>query len=318
MLKEYIRTRMLYYLVLLFIVIILFFFQNIFDWNSTNIMLISLSSFIAMTAVFIVNYIQLETNFKRVREKLDTIENPQLIGYYLSRPTHYESGYLYDMLDIIARDLYQRYKQNVDDQLEYQEYLLMFVHDLKLPIQNLKLINSSEGKLEIKKLEELTENLLNYSKISLNNTPINITSVNINDMLSEIIKSNFDFIIDKQIKVSYDCTDCIISTDNYWLSFILKQLINNAIKYCDTSIGINCAQVDDTMEISVCNDGKLLQADELGLIFDKGYTGSNSNSNATGYGLYYAQQVAAKLSCSIKVEANEKTTFKLVFSNTKA
>lgn len=317
MLKEYIRTRTVYYLGLLFISIVLLFFQTIFNFETNSAILIIITSFITMTAVFIVNYIQLETNFKRVREKLDTIENPQLIGYYLSRPNHYESGYLYDMLDIIARDLYQRYKQNVDDQLEYQEYLLMFVHDLKLPIQNLKLISSSEGTLEIKKLEELTENLLNYSKISLNNTPLNISSVNINDMLSDIIKSNFDFIIDKQVKVRYDCADSIISTDYYWLSFILKQLISNAIKYCDMSISINCAQVGDNFEITICNDGKLLQLDELEQIFDKGYIGSNANSNATGYGLYYVKQVADKLSCGIKVDVSNQTTFKLTFNNTK-
>lgn len=318
MLKEYIRTRVVYYLGLLFISTILLFFQSIFDLEMSSIILIITSSFITMTILFIISFVNLQLNFKKVKSKLDNIENPEFISYYLTRPNHYESGYLYDMLDTIARSLYQRHKQTVDEQIEFQEYLLMFVHDLKLHIQNLKLVADKTSQIEVKRLEELTDNLLNYSKISFKNIDLNITQIDVKEVIDEIIKSNFDLIIDKQIKLNYNPINYKLSTDQQWFSFILKQLINNAIKYCDSYININFEYNQEQFKIVIENDGDLMQADEVASIFEKGYTGSNANRQSTGYGLYYAKQVANILSCNIKVEIADNTQFSIVFNNLKA
>ncbi len=315
MLKEYIRTRVIYYLGLLFITIILLLLQSIFNLELKTIILIILTSFMTMTILFIISFVSLQLNFKKVKSKLDKIENPEFISYYLTRPKHYESGYLYDMLDIIARSLYHRHKQKVDEQIEFQEYLLMFVHDLKLPIQNLKLVADETSQVEVKKLEELTDNLLNYSKISFKNIDLNITQIDVKDVINEIIKNNFDLIIDKQIKLNYSSVNYYLTTDLQWLSFILRQLINNALKYCDSYIAINFEHDQDKFKILIENDGGAIQSDEIASIFDKGYTGSNANNQSTGYGLYYVKKVADILACEIEVEIEEHTKFIVVFNN---
>lgn len=313
MLKEYIRTRVIYYLGLLFIAIILLLFQSIFNLELKTIILIILTSFMTMTILFIINFVSLQLNFKKVKAKLDKIENPEFISYYLTRPNHYESGYLYDMLDIITRSLYQRHKQTVDEQIEFQEYLLMFVHDLKLPIQNLKLVADETSQVDVKKLQELTDNLLNYSKVSFKNIDLNITQIEVKDVIDEIIKSNFDLIIDRQIKLNYNSTNYKLSTDQQWLSFIVKQVLNNAIKYCDSYIDISFEYNQERFQIVIQNDGEVVQMDEVASIFEKGYTGSNANNQSTGYGLYYAKQVADILACDIKVEVEGSTKVSIIF-----
>ncbi len=184
-----------------------------------------------MTILFIISFVSLQLSFNHVKVKID----------------------------IIARSLYQRHKQTVDEQIEFQEYLLMFVHDLKLPIQNLKLVADETSQVEVKKLQELTDNLLNYSKISFKNIDLNIAQINIKDVIEDIIKSNFDLMIDKQIKLNYNSKNYILSSDQQWLSFIIKQLINNAIKYCDNYIEINFDYNQDQFKVIIENDGDVIE-----------------------------------------------------------
>lgn len=47
--------------------------------------------------------------------------------------------------------------------------------------------------------------------------------------------------------------------------------------------------------LTTSNDGKIVRPEELDLVFDKGYTGSNTTDGATGFGLYYSSLIAHKL-----------------------
>lgn len=312
MLREYIRTRNSYYLTLIFGSIILLFIQVVFSLDKVIIWTIIITSFITMTAVFTTNYISIELNFRKIRKKLKEIDNPELITYYLTRPSHYESGYLYDMLEEISHSLYQKYKHNIDTQLEYQEYLQLFIHDLKLPLQNLKLTTDDQS--EITKLEELIDNLLNYSKISLKNVDIKVTNVNLKTVVNNIIKSNFDFILDNNVAITAKLDEMSVTTDKYWISFIVKQLVNNAIKYCEKNILFTITEDEETISILISNDGPLIRQDELNQIFDKGYSGSNSSQKSTGYGLYYAKSIANKLNCHLKVHLEDnRNNFLITF-----
>ncbi len=313
MLKEYIRTRVIYYAILIFISFILLFISMVFKLKLEFLSIMIITSFVTMTVLFVANYISIEINFRRIRTKLHNIEKPELIAYYLERPNHFESGYLYDMLEQISDSLYKEHKKSVDNQLEYQDYLLLFVHDLKLPIQNLKLTATEEQLSEIKNLELLIDNLLNYSKVSLNTINIKITDVEVDKLIKKVLKSNFDLIVDKQIIVKNELMPTTISTDEYWLEFILKQLVNNAITYCDNKLGIKIIETTDQVSIVIENDGTLMRADELSSIFDKGYSGSNAKDNSTGYGLYYAQEVATKLNCQVEANTNSLNTFTISF-----
>lgn len=315
MLAQYLKTRVVYYLGFMFIAIILLYCQVVFSLDKVVIWAIIISMFVTMTVIFAVSYIAIEHNFRKVRKKLNSIENPQLITYYLTRPSHFESGYLYDMLDQIAQSLYHKYKLNVDNQIEYQEYLLLLIHDLKLPIQNLKLTADSQSLSEISSLETLVDNLLNFSKISLQTVDLKITKVNLQEVINSIIKSNFDLILDKQIQISTEFVDATISSDGYWINFVIKQLVNNAIRYCDRLIVISIVENQNQIVIKIANDGKLIRSDELVSIFEKGYTGSNASFKSTGYGLYYSSQIASKLGCELDAEINQNlNTFKITFN----
>lgn len=304
MLSEYLRSRLIYYFIVLFLTITLLFLQVIFSLDQVIIITVIISILITMSLIFIIEYYLLENNFRQIRSSLKEIEHAQLITYYCKRPKHFTSAYLYDMLDEIAYNLYQKHKNHVDQQLEYQEYLLLFIHDMKLPIQNLKLSASQEEIGEIIVLENLIDNLLNYSKISLNTVELKVKKFDLKNILDQIIKNNFDAILDSRLTITTTYQSHELVSDSYWLSFILKQVINNAIKYADTKLDIRVEIKEGQLIIMICNDGLLVQDDEIDLIFEKGSTGSNAKEYSTGYGLYYAKQIALKLNCDIKFRVN--------------
>lgn len=306
MLADYLSSKAVYFISWIFFSIILFFLHFIFGINPLITTTIVITSFVTIVLVLIINYISIQNNYKTIKNKLYKVDKPELITYYLTRPRHYESGYIYDMLEQISHSLYSRYKRENDNQIEYQEYLQLFIHDLKLPIQNLKLTCNSEGMSQVLILEQLVDNLLNYSKISLNNIDLKIDKVELDHVLHEIIKSNFTQIYDKHIKLTTNITCITLRTDEYWLNFVLKQVIDNGIKYCDNQLLIGCYKYDNSVIIEISNDGALIRNDELSQVFDKGFVGTNSNSNATGYGLYYAKEVTNKLNCTIEVDTTNK------------
>ncbi len=314
MLRQYIQNKIIYYIVWLFIVLILFFLKIIFNLNLLITATIILTSFITITIFLIINYVIIRKNFFKIKMKLSVIEKSELITYYFERPTHYESGYMYDMLEIISESLYTKNKENIDNQLEYQEYLLLFIHDLKLPLQNLKLISTKEEQTEILIMENLIDNLLNFSKISFKSIDLKIKKVNIEEVLNRVIKNNFNLIMEKKIKLEVEYNEMIIATDYYWLEFVFKQLINNSINYCENKIIIQVIDFEKKIEIIISNNGELIRNDELELIFEKGYTGSNAANNATGFGLYYSKIICEKLNFNLIATTNEELNkFKISF-----
>ena len=67
--------------------------------------------------------------------------------------------------------------------------------------------------------------------------------------------------------------DCKVLTDEKWLSFVIEQLISNALKY--TSEGeINIYLDENTAKTLVISDNGIgIRPEDLPRIFEKGFTG---------------------------------------------
>lgn len=99
--------------------------------------------------------------------------------------------------------------------------------------------------------------------------------------------------------------NCRVLTDEKWLVFVLEQLISNALKY--TSQGKISIYLDECSEktLIIEDTGVGIRAEDIGRIFDRGFTGYNGrmDKKSTGIGLYLCQQVLNKLSHSIMVSS---------------
>lgn len=75
---------------------------------------------------------------------------------------------------------------------------------------------------------------------------------------------------------------------------VINNLISNAIKFSNGSIELQVDEVQDHIQIQVCNNGKPIAEDELEAIFDKFYQAQNQNIKkpiGSGLGLAITKQI---------------------------
>lgn len=208
---------------------------------------------------------------------------------------------------------------------ELQEYFLIWIHQIKTPITAGKLICDSDIENEnvknIKKeliyIEDYTNMALSYLKMANHNTDMDISLVNLDDIIKPLIKKYAILFISNNIKLEYKKLNVKVITDSKWCMVVIEQLLSNAIKYTKNGIvSITFNEKENYLEIK--DNGIGIKDSDLPKIFDKGYSGFNGRQNqkSTGIGLFLVKQILDKLGQKVKLESKlgEGTSVKVYFN----
>ena len=208
---------------------------------------------------------------------------------------------------------------------ELQEYFLIWIHQIKTPITAGKLICDSDIENEnvknIKKeliyIEDYTNMALSYLKMANHNTDMDISLVNLDDIIRPLIKKYAILFISNNIKLEYKKLNVKVITDSKWCMVVIEQLLSNAIKYTKNGIvSITFSEKENYLEIK--DNGIGIKDSDLPKIFDKGYSGFNGRQNqkSTGIGLFLVKQILDKLGQKVKLESKlgEGTSVKVYFN----
>lgn len=208
---------------------------------------------------------------------------------------------------------------------ELQEYFLIWIHQIKTPITAGKLICDSDIENEnvknIKKeliyIEDYTNMALSYLKMANHNTDMDISLVNLDDIIKPLIKKYAILFISNNIKLEYEKLNVKVITDSKWCMVVIEQLLSNAIKYTKNgTVSISFNEKENYLEIK--DNGIGIKDSDLTKIFDKGYSGFNGRQNqkSTGIGLFLVKQILDKLGQKVKLESKlgEGTSVKVYFN----
>ena len=208
---------------------------------------------------------------------------------------------------------------------ELQEYFLIWIHQIKTPITAGKLIcdsdieneNVKNIKKELIHIEDYTNMALSYLKMANHNTDMDISLVNLDDIIKPLIKKYAILFISNNIKLEYKKLNVKVITDSKWCMVVIEQLLSNAIKYTKNGIvSISFNEKENYLEIK--DNGIGIKDSDLPKIFDKGYSGFNGRQNqkSTGIGLFLVKQILDKLGQNIKLESKlgEGTSVKVYFN----
>ena len=182
----------------------------------------------------------------------------------------------------------QRASEKFSDMVEYYT---IWAHQIKTPIAAMRLTLQSEDTEtarrlsgDLNRIEEYVEMVLTYLRLDSDDT---------------------DYLIRP--------TGYTVLTDEKWLSFVIEQIISNAVKY--TSEGGVKIYMDETGILCIRDTGIGICAEDLPRIFENGYTGFNGRGDkrASGIGLYLCKRITDNLGHGISVESvpGEGTTVRL-------
>jgi signal transduction histidine kinase len=190
------------------------------------------------------------------------------------------------------------------------DYYTMWVHQIKTPIAALGLLIQSEDfpgkaemKLELMKIEEYVDMVLQYLRLDSEQTDYLFRKHDVDTIIKEVLKKYSVVFIKKKIALDYTPVGITAVTDEKWLAFIIGQVISNALKYTDSgSISIYCG---GGSSLVIEDTGIGIKDEDIPRVFDRGFTGYNGRNDkkSTGIGLYLCATIASKLGHSISVES---------------
>ena len=237
--------------------------------------------------------------------------------------TNFSNGDLSSRIDIKSNDeigilanSFNKMASNLENLIKTREELLRDIgHELRTPIAKGKFaiekIDDFSQKELLKKifkdLEVLTNELIELEK--LNSTKLNITTFKAETLIVESLEKLY---LNDESKIEINIQeDFKINGDLYYLSIVLKNLIDNALKYA-TSYPI---QIDVKLNtISVSNKGKELSKQLE--YYLKPFTQELSQRDGFGLGLSIVKKIIDKHDFRLEYSyRNESNIFKICLLN---
>lgn len=84
--------------------------------------------------------------------------------------------------------------------------------------------------------------------------------------------------------------ECLLYFDKLRLKQVIDNIINNAYKYAKTAVYVSFLEEEDGVQIRIKDKGSGVVEDELSLVTEKFYRGSNTKGKSgSGLGLYLAK-----------------------------
>lgn len=232
-----------------------------------------------------------------------------------------------EMYQELIRQLYEEKKELESSvQIEKQElsdYYSMWVHQIKTPIAALGvLIQSGEEvqespkaqeltrsmKMEVFRIEQYVDMVLTYLRMGSATSDYAFRICSLEEIVRQAVRKYSQMFIMTRTKLHLEIQDQKILTDEKWLTFVIEQILSNAVKYARGG-EISIYTEDKTLVIA--DDGIGIAEEDLPRIFEKGFTGYNGRANkkSTGIGLYLCKTIIDRLHHTIWIESKpEKGT----------
>lgn len=214
------------------------------------------------------------------------------------------------------------FKQKYADMVDYYT---LWVHQIKTPIASMRLTLQNEDttlarqlKGDLFRIEQYVEMVLVYLRLESEVSDYVIREYNVDDLVRNTVKKFSGEFISRKISLIYEPIQKRIITDEKWFSFVLEQLLSNALKY--TYSGSITIKMEEE-QLWIQDTGIGIEAEDLPRVFEKGFTGYNGRTDkrASGIGLYLCKRICGNLGHSIKAESivGKGTTIKINLSQNK-
>lgn len=247
--------------------------------------------------------ISLYTNlFSKPLREIAHTSSSMAAGDFSHRVSEQGSKEIYDTavaFNIMAAKLSQTEQMRRD-------FIANLSHELRSPMTNIRGFiegildgtipeNESRHYLEIvlsetQRLSKLVNGLLNMSRIENRDTPLDMSSIDINELIRLVVITKMNQIDEKRIDVQLQFINeaDMVRCDRDQIEQVLINLVDNAIKFTPEGgrIQIGTEEIDaKTLAVTVRDNGVGILKQDADFIFDRFYKADKSHSSGSGTGL---------------------------------
>lgn len=230
---------------------------------------------------------------------------------------NYRLGRLYEVMNENRRNI-------AKERADLQELISDISHQVKTPIANLKMINSTLMEKEVPphkqkefllastsqldKLDFLMQAMIKTSRLETGIISLEKKMQPIYDTLASALGGILLNAEKKQIDVSVDCPEPLaVPHDRKWTSEALFNILDNAVKYTPENgkitVTVECWEL--YLKISIADTGKGIPEKHQGAIFKRFYREDDIHDvEGIGIGLYLAREIITMQGGYIKLRSS--------------
>lgn len=324
MLKGYMRDRAAMFGCLLICYGTLFLIGYLYDIPFEKTRYIAEFSGAGVFLCLLVDILKYAERWKELKRCIATSDTYP--GMFYTVPGDLEALYR----SMIAKMRQEKEELIFEDQKRYTEmmnYYGMWAHQIKTPIAAMRILvqsgmdreeNEENQKLfrqlqmELFKTEQYVEMVLSYLKIGDIAKDMVLERCDLGKVVRQAVKKYSRLFILQKLSLEMGEIAEIVLTDEKWLSFVVEQILSNALKY--TKSGSVSIYLEQEGVLVIKDTGIGISAEDLPRIMEKGYTGYNGriDKRSTGIGLYLCKKVMDKLHHQLRIDSEDGKGTKVV------
>lgn len=270
--------------------------KELFQKTAVVCLVVSIMVYVLLGAVYL--------SFVRPFQKLQKFSTEIAKGNLdipLPMNRHNFFGAFTESFDIMREELKRARESEYAANVSKKELVAELSHDIKTPVATIKAVcevlqikEKNEDTLEkvnvIAGKAEMIDNLIgNMFHATLEELevlkiePEEKSSLLVEEMISEL-KYYGEIVFENHIP------ECLLYFDELRLKQVIDNIINNSYKYAGTQVYVTFLENQDGIQIRIQDKGKGILEEELSLVAEKFYRGSNTKGKSgSGLGLYLAK-----------------------------
>ncbi|MGN1369306.1 MAG: sensor histidine kinase [Aristaeellaceae bacterium] len=193
---------------------------------------------------------------------------------------------------------------------EMMDYYTVWAHQIKTPIASMRLHLQNEDtplsrqlSSDLTRTEQYADMVLAFLRLDADSTDYVIRACDLDAIVRGVVRRFAGEFIARRLTLEMEPLNAKVITDEKWLSFVVEQVLSNALKY--TPSGSIRIHLEAPKTLCIRDTGIGIAAEDLPRIFEMGYTGlsGRSDKRASGIGLYLCRRICANLGHTISAES---------------
>ena len=229
--KDFFRmeyAQILIYIVFLGLLEVLLF---IFEVNYFLMIYLLLIGLILEGVYLCQRYMKKYRYYKKVKAKLDILEQKCMITEMLELPVFAEGEFLYEILQTCNKSMNDEILKYKIEAAGYREYIEMWIHEVKTPLAATRLILENHPSEitramdeEMQQINYYLEQALYYARSNSVEKDYLVKELSLKEVVENAVKANAKSLIGNKIKIKIENLDQKIFSDEKWVVQDVKRM----------------------------------------------------------------------------------------------